>query len=361
MENYNVYLRKDGRYEGRVYKTDKVSGKRSYVSYYGHTVEEVIEKIKNDRIIPIYSETKLTIKTLIYEWLLIISSRIKESTEANYRMKAEKHLIPYFGDMLCSSLKSKEIYSFIEKKSKDGLSVRYISDILVLLKTIFKYACREYNIKNVIDGIIMPKKPKAEVSLLDNEDQKKLKNYLRINDGKTSLGISVALYTGMRIGEICALRWKDIDLENGIITISKTIQRIQCNTDGKKTKLVITEPKSESSKRKIPIPECLFKTLKNNKNSGDYFILSDTNKPVEPRTMQYRFASVLKKIGAVSVHFHSLRHLFATRCIALGFDVKTLSEILGHSSIELTLSKYGSKSNRTQDNSNSCKGSNLYD
>ena len=139
---------------------------------------------------------------------------------------------------------------------------------------------------------------------------------------------------------MCALQWKDIDLTNRTITVRKTVQRIK-NYGGKtKTKLVITEPKSASSVRVIPIPEFLVVMLERFKDSSDKYILSGRYRPIEPRTVQYRFASVLKKANLPSVHYHSLRHAFASNCVALGFDVKTLSEILGHSSVEITLNRY---------------------
>ena len=146
--------------------------------------------------------------------------------------------------------------------------------------------------------------------------------------------------SGIRIGELCALQWKDIDLEKRILTVRKTIQRIQCRDNFKKTKLIITEPKSESSKRHIPIPEFMIEFLKKFQDKTEQYILSDNYKPIEPRTMQYRFAKILKNVNLPSVHFHALRHMFASNCIKLGFDVKALSEILGHSSVEITLNRY---------------------
>ena len=145
---------------------------------------------------------------------------------------------------------------------------------------------------------------------------------------------------GLRIGEVCALQWKDIDLEKRTLTVSKNIQRVQCRTGVKHTKLIITEPKSESSKRTIPIPDCLLPLLMQFKDNGDVYVVSGRRKPVEPRTMQYRFAKILHNADLPLFHYHSTRHLFATRCVELGFDVKTLSEILGHSSVEVTLNRY---------------------
>ena len=164
--------------------------------------------------------------------------------------------------------------------------------------------------------------------------------YLNEEFDRNALGIALSLHTGIRIGELCALQWKDIDLTNRTITVRKTVQRIKCYGGKNKTKLVITEPKSASSARIIPIPDCLIVVLEKFKDNADKYVLSGKYSPVEPRTVQYRFASVLKKANLPSVHYHSLRHAFATNCISLGFDVKTLSEILGHSSVEITLNRY---------------------
>ena len=145
------------------------------------------------------------------------------------------------------------------------------------------------------------------------------------------------MFTGLRIGELCALKWSDIDLSQRTISVSRTIQRIKVQGG---TQLIITEPKSISSVREIPIPDCILPLLKNFCSKGESYILSGTAKPVEPRTMQYRFQALLKKAKLPSIHFHALRHMFATNCVELGFDVKSLSEILGHSGVEITLNRY---------------------
>ena len=147
----------------------------------------------------------------------------------------------------------------------------------------------------------------------------------------------MSLFTGLRIGELCALKWSDIDLSNRTISVSKTIQRIAVQGG---TQLVITEPKSISSVREIPIPDCIFSLLRKFCSNADFYILSGMTKPVEPRTMQYRFQALLKKAKLPSIHFHALRHMFATNCVELGIDVKSLSEILGHSGVEITLNRY---------------------
>ena len=338
----NIYRRKDGRYEARVPLGKDENGKRRYRSFYGNTAEEAEYKMLLARepiAIPI-ALTEMTVRELTMEYITAIKPRLKESSEVNYRMKAEKHIIPAFGNMKCCLLKANDIYAFIESKLKSGLSARYVTDIIVLLKSIYRYASRVYGISNCLEGIVMPKRTKPEIILLSKSEQARLMAYLNEDFDLNALGIALSLYTGIRIGELCALQWKDVDLTNRTITVRKTVQRIK-NYDGKsKTKLVITEPKSASSVRVIPIPDCLVAMLERFKDSAEKYVLSGNCKPVEPRTLQYRFAAILKKANLPSVHFHSLRHAFATNCVALGFDIKTLSEILGHSSVEITLNRY---------------------
>lgn len=341
MHKYNVYKRKDRRYEIRVSLDKDENGKRKYKSFYGKTPEEAKYKLKFalQNIERTSEITELTVKEVSYEWLRIILSRVKESTLANYKMKIEKHIIPIFGDFKCYELKTKDVYNFIDEKKKN-LSIRYISDILVLLKSIFKYASREYNFKNPLDNLVMPKIEKTEVKILSKPEQIKLEKYLKNNNSLTSLAIKLSLYMGLRIGEICALKWADIDFKKRKITVSKTIQRVQCQNENQKAKLVITKPKTKNSIREIPIPKCLIDDLRKFKNSENFYVISVKIKPIEPRTLQYRFVKILKNVNLPSIHFHSLCHLFATNCISLGFDVKTLSEILGHSSVEITLNRY---------------------
>ena len=342
MNTLNIYTRKDGRYEGRVYLGKDENGKRRYKSYYGATAEEVRRKYELTQFstVPNVPASKMTIAALAAEWLLSVQNRVKESTLANYRLKLKKHIIPSFGAMNCCALGSKEINGFINTKIGEGLSSRYVSDILVIMKSMFKYAAREYGIKNVFDGITMPKKQSKEVRLLTRNEETRLKKYIIEKPSLVSMGIALTMYTGLRVGELCALKWEDIDLENRTLTVKKTMQRIQNNDGGSKTKLIISEPKSEKSRRMIPIPECMIEMLRSFKADDSCFLLTGKDKPMEPRAMQYRFQRLLKKLKLPHIHYHALRHGWASRAIELGFDVKTLSEILGHSSVELTLRLY---------------------
>lgn len=340
MERLNIYHRHDGRWEGRIPRGKK-NGKRKFQYVLARTREQCIEKMVAIRQSEQPQEKcSKTIAELFNEWHGSILHRVKESTAANYSMKADKHILPVFGNKTVSSIAQEDIYAFISAKQKDGLSIRYIADIVILMKTMFKYAVRTYHIFNPMDGIILPKKKSPEIQLLDNTEQKQLQKYVSEHQNRSTLGVALSMSTGIRIGELCALQWKDIDLEKRILTVRKTMQRIQCPTGDAKTKLIITDPKSESSHRSIPIPDCMMSFLHKFKGKSDDYILTGNEKPIEPRAMQYRFRTILKNGKLPSVHFHALRHIFASTCIKLGFDVKALSELLGHSSVEITLNRY---------------------
>lgn len=337
----NLYCRKDGRWEGRIPRGKKKNGKRKFQYIISRNKEDVISRINMIRQSEQnYQSCYKTLDTIFYEWFNTVKYHIKESTASNYRMKAEKHILPSFGEKLIDSITQKDIYNFIDQKRKDRLSDRYIADIIILIKGIFKYSVKTYHIFNPMEGLVLPKRKNTEIQLLDSSEQSKLQEYISKNQNLGTLGTALSYSTGIRIGELCALQWKDIDFEKRILTVRKTIQRIQCKDGEKRTKLIITDPKSDSSKRKIPIPDCIMSFLYQFKGNPDDYLLSGFEKPIEPRTMQYRFSRILKNAKLPSVHFHALRHIFASTCVKLGFDIKTLSEILGHSSVEITLNRY---------------------
>lgn len=290
MGHFNIYHRHDGRFEGRISKGKNESGKRKFQYFYGHSREEVKRKIlRNKCKEQNFTECSKTIKEVFDEFFCSIKHRVKESTAANYEMKAIKHIIPFFGSKTIDKIGDSDIYAFIQRKQDEGLSNRYISDIIVLIKAIFKYASKAYHVFNPMTNIEMPKKKKAKITLLSNDEQRVLEQYIAKNPNRTTLGILLSLYTGIRIGELCGLQWKDIDTKKSILTVNKTVQRIQCKKGIKKTAIVTNEPKSESSKRQIPVPAFVAKFLKNFEGNPENYILSGKNKPIEPRTMQYRF------------------------------------------------------------------------
>ena len=253
-------------------------------------------------------------------------------------MKADKHILPKFGGLRYEQLTVQMLHNFIESKLKIGLSAKYVSDIVIVFKSMAKYISRVHGFKNPLADVILPKVTKKEMNLFSDIQQKKLCEYLLKNPDNTSIGVLLSLYTGLRIGEICGLKWSDIDFEKSILTVRRTVQRIRTGVHG--TRLIVDTPKSRSSQRAIPIPAFIMDMLRKFGKCDDFYILSGSEKIIEPRTMQRKFQSILKKAGLPSINYHSLRHMFATNCIQLGFDVKTLSEILGHASVETTLNRY---------------------
>ena len=227
MEKFNVYKRKDGRWEGGISRGKKANGKRDFKCFFAKTKEKVCEMMRDFRIKEAQKGdcTKL-FSTVFSEWYNIVKHNVKDSTAANYSMKATKHILPSFGEKNISDISANDVYDFIELKQKDGLSNRYISDIIILMKTFFKYAVRTYHIFNPMDGVTLPKKKAPEIHLLDESEQKKLQEYISNNHNRTTLGIALSTTTGIRIGELCGLQWQDIDLEKRILTVSGLL--IQC-------------------------------------------------------------------------------------------------------------------------------------
>lgn len=339
----NIYRRKDGRYEGRYADGYGENGKTKYRSIYGKTYTEVKEKLLQikAKIISPETESGLTVKELFTEWLSAKQTQTKASTYANYAFKAEKHLIPAFGSLKIEKLSPSKVYEFIMEKRSKGLSNKYISDLIIVLKNMTRYAAKVHHCVNPIANVELPKKEKHELDLYNKSEQNRLKSALLTDMDITKLAIMLALFTGVRIGELCGLKWADIDLAAKTIRIERTIQRIRVRGKANRTELVVSTPKSHFSMRTIPLPAFLVRMLKAFKPSNtDAFIVTGNSKLPDPRTMQYRFKALLIKIELRTLNFHSLRHLFATNCVELGFDVKTLSEILGHSSIEITLNRY---------------------
>jgi len=338
----NIYKRKDGRWEGRYKTKSTANGKMRYISVYGRTYTEVKEKIRQIRPDDITDpKCRFTVMRLCEEWLNNKAYSIKESTLANYRMKLEKYIFPYLGILKYEQLTEQVLENFLDHLlSETGLSAKYVSDILSIIKSVAKYAHKKYGCINIIADTSHPKSQQPESkTTLSRSDVNILLCTVMDNTDLTKLGVLISLYTGIRIGELCALKWSDIDLDSNVLSINRTVQRIS-ESGGKGTKLIFQPPKSSSSRRLIPLPETLTPLLHSFEGEKEHFILSGSSKCIEPRTMQYRFKSILKRSGLPSVNFHILRHTFATYCLTLGFDIKTLSEILGHSSAQITMRCY---------------------
>lgn len=213
------------------------------------------------------------------------------------------------------------------------LSAKTINDIIIVIGLSLSYAEEVYGIKK--PKLQRVKEPKKVMRVLSLQEQKQLEQYLYHDMNLYHFGVLLALYTGIRIGELCALQWDDIRTD--CIIISKTMHRIQ---DNDHTIIEITEPKTPSSVRTLPIPEFLKNIIDGYRRSCGYVLVNRNGNWVEPRLMQLTFKKIIEDCDLPKTNFHALRHTFATRCIEAGFDVKSLSEILGHADVKTTLNKY---------------------
>lgn len=345
----NIYLRKDGRWEGRFIK-DRIAGKIHYGYVFGKSYEEAERKLNT-----VSHVTTTTTQNqdglfaeLAKEWILQRSPQLKTSSIAKYTNLLDLYLLPIFGNQRISAITRSEIVQLSSNllttggtKGK-GLAPKTVNSILSLLRNILEFAAREKDIPIADTKDIAVKQPQKPMRILSRTEQQRLSDYLRNNLTPCNMGILLCLYTGLRIGEICALTWADILFEEQCLYIHQTMQRVQIKGNAeKKTEVVILPPKSDCSIRRIPIPDEIRQLLLSiRKQDKAYLLTGMVHSYVEPRNMENRFKAVTGKCDIHDVNFHALRHTFATRCIELGFDVKSLSEILGHASVNITMNRY---------------------
>lgn len=350
----NIRKRADGRWEGR-YKVDTpTDSKTKYHSVYGKTYKEVKDKIRLITSQPaLLNEKKqqqpILIKEVITQWLNSSKSIHKGATEVRYEYLIEKHIIPELGDVPLSSVTSSMLTSFMNRKleqgslnGKEALSPAYVRSIMSVTLSILQFAVNEELCQPLNINLQKPSTDKRELEVLSVFDQNRLESALLNNINETKLGILISLNTGLRIGEVCALSWNDIDFENQIFHIRSTVARVKSDDERNgMTKLIIDKPKTKSSLRDIPIPSKLIPILVFMKQRATgIYVVSNNNCFISPRTYEYRYHKILDDCNIPSVNYHTLRHTFATRCIEVGVDVKTLSEILGHANVSITLNTY---------------------
>jgi len=267
---------------------------------------------------------------------------IKKSSYAAYMLLIENHLLPVFGD--CEVIEEAEVQAFVLKKLEQGLSQKTIKDMLIVLKMILKFGAKNKWIEhNQFDIQYPTERENPQLEVLSRTNQKKIMNYIQAHFTFRNLGVYICLSSGMRIGEICALTWEDIDVNTGIVSVRRTIQRIYTVEDGvRKTELLLDTPKTKNSIRDIPISRDLLKILKPIKKvvNNSFFVLTNDAKPTEPRTYRSYYEIFMKELDIPKLKFHGLRHSFATRCIESNCDYKTVSVLLGHSNISTTLNLY---------------------
>lgn len=346
----NIRKRKDGRWEARFPKGKNDKGNTIYGAVYGATYKEVKEK-RHQILENAQTATKKDIRfsELLLLWMADNRVRLKASTIYRYQYLIDTHILPELGDKPLNSISAAIINSFLANKLQSGrlkddgaLSASYVRSISLVISSALKFgaALGMYSTTGV--SIKKPSIRHREPPVLSNEQQMVLENYLLTDMDETKIGIYISLYTGLRIGEICSLTWHDIDLASKIIYVRSTVARISAMTGGSlKTKLVIDMPKTTASVRCIPICSRLLSALKESTSKvASMYVISSGIDFVSPRTFDYRFKKILDDCHIPRINYHALRHTFATRCIEAGVDVKSLSEILGHSNVSTTLNTY---------------------
>ena len=283
---------------------------------------------------------RIKFKKLTANWLLYKKHKIKESTYLNYNYIINAYLNEKFGKKRLNFFLNYDMNEFIDELEKE-LSNKTVRDIVLVLKSILKFAERKYGVNFKLDLISMPTTHKNELQVFNEKEVKRIERECLKSEDIRSIGVLIAVYTGMRIGEVCALKWENIDLNKKLINVERTLQRVYI--EKKNTKVIITPPKTKTSERKIPIPSILYDELKKksvNYKKEAYVLTGDENKYIEPRTFQYVYKKILEGGQVKYRNFHCLRHTFATRCVRVGMDIKSLSEVLGHSDVNITLNRY---------------------
>ncbi len=348
----NIHKRKDGRWEGRLEVGRKEGGAIIYRSVYGKTCSEVKEKMRRQNGNTVPSRTKQSAKTfdaVLRLWLENSKVKNKGGTIYKYQNLIENHILPRLGGISIDEISAPAVNSYLQEKLESGrldgsggLSPSYVRSIMIIIKSAMDFAVKEELCDPLKSEILKPAVPKREVTVLTLSEQRKLENSISRERDATNLGILLSLHAGLRIGEVCALSWDDVDFDQQLIKVRHTVSRIRSvSASGSASRLVIDLPKTQASVRDIPISPPLLNALKHQyADSGSDYVISGSPGFVSPRTFDYRFHKVIENVGIPHINYHVLRHTFATRCVEAGVDIKSLSEILGHANVSVTLNTY---------------------
>ncbi len=346
----NIYRRKDNRWEARYIKGYTEKGTIRFGYCYGKTYHEArrkAEQAKAEFLMEGEREksAKAKFSAVCDEWLLLNRCRVKESTYVKYLTAFEKHIKPSLGEYRLELMSSVVVENFSHSLLYEKrLQPKTVKDILSLLHSVLKYAVRRDGGRLPYIEVNYPKEAKKEMRVLSREEQELFVDYLTDGTDSVKFGVLIALLTGLRIGELCALKWGDISIEERTVRVRRTMQRLKdvSEESGEKTRIIISEPKSSTSMRTIPLSGFVSQlcTEMYVPDGAAFVLTGQADKFIEPRSLQYRLGKYTEACGLEGVHFHTLRHTFATRCVEVDFELKSLSEILGHADPKITLQRY---------------------
>lgn len=278
------------------------------------------------------------------QWRDSVRYQVKPSTYGVYTTMIEKHILPQLGQYRVSELNNRILERYLQDKQSQELSGNTLRLIVFLVKGIIQMG-EDYGIMPAEKlHYYIPRYKRPHTRMFEHDDAERLIRYLEESDDRFELGLLISVFTGIRVGELCGLQWRDVDWKNGILHINRTVSRIRnTKTDSRsdnKTIVYIGLPKTGTSIREIPLPDFLILKMLRYKREESRYILTGTTKCMEPRGVQRRFKNLLRRRSIPDINIHALRHAFASRWIENGFDSKALSEILGHSSVKITMDIY---------------------